>query len=585
MNGTLQINGALTAASLVAVNGTGLLTGVGNVGAMVGINGRFRPGRDDGLGTFSTDGVVFSAGLTFDVVLRPHSGTRLDVDGTVNLGNAALALQKIDGVQIDTPIVLIDNDGADAINGTFAGLPEGSIVTAGDQQFRLSYVGGTGNDVVVAPTELTYFLSEGSTGAFFDTEIAIANPHQAIVPVTVEFLVEGGGQVIAREYELAPMSRVNILVDEIAGLESAAVSTKVRSTNAVPVVVERTMWWGGAARYGAHTEKASGGVARKWYFAEGAQGFFFTFLLLANPTPQPNDAAVRFLLEGGGEVVKTYSLPPLSRQTVSAGDVPELVGRAFGTEVTFTHGGVAERAMYFGTNPFWTAGHESAGVPAPSTRWFLAEGATGPFFETFILLANPNAEAANTLVRFLPASGPAVVKQVDVPGNGRVTINIETQDESLANVPVATDVASSLPIVVERAQYWPDPAPQWYEAHNSFGVTETWPKWGLAEGRVGGPSGYQTYILLANPSANTATVNITFLRESGAPIVKQFTVNPASRLNVSIGSGADVPELTNERFGALIESNVDIAVERALYANSGSQLWGAGTNATATRLP
>ena len=27
------------------------------------------------------------------------------------------------------------------------------------------------------------------------------------------------------------------------------------------------------------------------------------------------------------------------------------------------------------------------------------------------------------------------------------------------------------------------------------------------------------------------------------------------------------------------------AVERALYANVGSQVWGAGTNATATRLP
>ncbi len=163
-------------------------------------------------------------------------------------------------------------------------MPEGSIVAAGDQPFRIS-AGGTGNDVVITPAELTYFLSEGSTGAFFDTEIAIANPYPAIVPVTVEFLVEGGGQVIARNYELAPMTRMSILVDEIAGLESAAVSTKVRSTNGTPIVVERTMWWGGEARYGAHTEKASGGVAERWYFAEGAQGFFFTFLLLANPTP------------------------------------------------------------------------------------------------------------------------------------------------------------------------------------------------------------------------------------------------------------------------------------------------------------
>ncbi len=103
-------------------------------------------------------------------------------------------------------------------------------------------------------------------------------------------------------------------------------------------------------------------------------------------------------------------------------------------------------------------------------------------------------------------------RQVEVPGNGRVTINIETQDESLANVPVATEVSSPHPdrggarAVLARSR-----RRNGDEAHNSFGVTETWPKWGLAEGRVGGAAGYQTYVLLANPTANTATVTITFL--------------------------------------------------------------------------
>ena len=48
--------------------------------------------------------------------------------------------------------------------------------------------------------------------------------------------------------------------------------------------------------------------------------------------------------------------------------------------------------MYFGT-PIFNAGHESAGAPAPSTSWFLAEGATGDFFTTFLLLANPGDTA------------------------------------------------------------------------------------------------------------------------------------------------------------------------------------------------
>jgi autotransporter-associated beta strand protein len=584
-NGTLQLDGSL--ATGVIINAAGVLTGTGHAsGVVVGTDGEFWPGRD-GQGTFTTGSLALSGAghvVTFDI--RPGGGTRIDAHGTVNLfGNAELFVRKAAGVQIDSPRMLINNDNADAVGNTFDGLPEGAIFSVGDQDFRITYAGGDGNDVVITPTELAYYLSEGSTGTFFDTDILIANPHNTTVPVTVEFLVEGGGQVITQDYLLPRQSRTTIAVDAIQGLESTAVSTKVRSTLAIPIVVERTMWWSGDARYGAHTEKASGGPAERWYFAEGSQGFFFTYLLLANPLVQANEATVRFLLEGGGEVVKTYPLTPLSRQTVAAGDVPELVGQSFGIEVTFTHGGVAERAMYFGLEPLWTAGHESAGVIAPATTWFLAEGATGPFFETFILIANPNASPADTTVRFLPASGAPVVTHVAVPANGRVTLNIEPQDASLANAAVATEVSSPVPIVVERAQYWPDPAPQWYEAHNSFGVTETALKWGLAEGRVGDAAGFQTYVLLANPSANAAAVTITFLRESGAPLIKQFTVNPSSRLNVAIGSGSDVPELTNERFGALIESNVPIAVERAMYANAGSQVWGAGTNATATRLP
>ena len=79
--------------------------------------------------------------------------------------------------------------------------------------------------------------------------------------------------------------------------------------------------------------------------------------------------------------------------------------------------GVAERAMYFGENPLFNGGHGSAGVTAPSTEWFLAEGATGGIFVTYVLLANPNAEDAQVTLTYLPASGAAVVKQVTVPAD------------------------------------------------------------------------------------------------------------------------------------------------------------------------
>jgi hypothetical protein len=134
--------------------------------------------------------------------------------------------------------------------------------------------------------------------------------------------------------------------------------------------------------------------------------------------------------------------------------------------------------------------------------------------------------------------------------------------------------------------YWPGNGLEWSEAHNSFGVTATGTRWGLAEGRVGGPFAFATYILLANPSTTqAATVQVTYLRATGAPIVKTYSVPATSRFNIDVNSR--VPELANESFGALIEvtNGVGIVVERSLYNNALGQVWAAGTNALGTRLP
>ncbi len=51
---------------------------------------------------------------------------------------------------------------------------------------------------------------------------------------------------------------------------------------------------------------------------------------------------------------------------------------------------IVERAMYFdANNQLFGAGHASAALANPSTSWFFAEGATGPFFNMYLLIANP----------------------------------------------------------------------------------------------------------------------------------------------------------------------------------------------------
>jgi hypothetical protein len=433
----------------------------------------------------------------------------------------------------------------------------------------------------------TFVFAEGATGGFFHTDLLFANPNFDDLSVTIDFLREDG-VVVQAALRLFKMGRATLDVGKILGLEATAVAAVVHSTNNYPIVAERTMTWDQQG-YGASGEKGASALSTTWLFAEGSQGFFKTFLLLVNPQTTSNDVTVRFLLESGAPLTKTYTMGPHQRLTVDGAAIPELQNQSFGMEVTFAQPGMAERSMYFGDSPLWTGGHESAGAPAAASDWFLAEGATGPFFETFLLLANPGNEPADVQMTYFPSTGVPVTRTRQVPANGRLTVNLEFEHPSLANAAIATHVTSSKPIVVERSQYWPYTPDQWYEAHNSFGQTAPGLHWGLAEGRVGGPREYQTYILLANPGAVPANVTVRFLTDGGRPVVtKTYTVPPTSRFNLPVDI-TTVPEIADTPFGATfgvdIYADVPIMVERSMYSNAIGQIWAAGTNATATRLP
>ncbi len=122
-----------------------------------------------------------------------------------------------------------------------------------------------------------------------------------------------------------------------------ATSTVVSSTTGVPILVERTMRWDSTG-FGAHTDKATDGAALKWYFAEGSQGFFKTFILLANPNVDGTGATVEYLLDGEPSIVKGHGVSGQSRLTIAA-ELDGLDGKNFGMIVTFDKPAIAERSM------------------------------------------------------------------------------------------------------------------------------------------------------------------------------------------------------------------------------------------------
>jgi hypothetical protein len=86
--------------------------------------------------------------LTFDPA--DVSVPKLSVAGSVNLAGIRLSLNA-STVDAGLPLTLIRSDGTGPVLGTFDGLPEGATIVSGARAFRISYVGGNGNDVVLLP--------------------------------------------------------------------------------------------------------------------------------------------------------------------------------------------------------------------------------------------------------------------------------------------------------------------------------------------------------------------------------------------------------------------------------------------------
>jgi hypothetical protein len=434
-----------------------------------------------------------------------------------------------------------------------------------------------------------YPLSEGATGPLFDMDIAIANPNDEPAPATLVFLrpaTQSGEALppLTQSVTLAPRSRLTLRANDVPGLARTSVSTVVLSEAELPLVVERTMYWDDQY-YAGHTEIAPERPALTWYFGEGSQGFFDTYVLLGNGTQFTAQATVTFLPEDGIPVVRTYEVAPSSRHTVYVGDIPELVGRSFSIVVESTIPIVSERAMYFGAERFWEGGHGSAGVIELSRHWFHAEGATEANFATYILVGNPNPQPANVTFTWLTIDGTVVSRVKTIAPNARLTVSVADEDPRLAHTSFSTTVSSDVPVVSERAMYWPGDWRTWHGAHNSFGLTSVGTRWGLAEGKVGRGRNFATFILLSNGNTMPAEVTVMFLRTAGAPVVKSYVVPPLSRFNVWVNGM--VPELRDEEFGAVVEvtNGVPIAVERAMYWDAVGQVWAGGTNAAGVRLP
>ena len=156
-SGVLEVDGTLSTLYYYVYNygtlqGTGTINSSTQYGEPIYNYGTVTPGTASVTGILNTNNIDFGSGGNFNVLLNgTTAGTdyaQLDVTGSVSLdGNLNVSLGYTPTVG-DT-YMIVRNDGTDAISGTFSGLSEGGQITVGGYLFQISYVGGTGNDVVL----------------------------------------------------------------------------------------------------------------------------------------------------------------------------------------------------------------------------------------------------------------------------------------------------------------------------------------------------------------------------------------------------------------------------------------------------
>ena len=430
------------------------------------------------------------------------------------------------------------------------------------------------------------FLAEGATGRFFHTAISLANPSSTLAAAAVLTFDRGDGSRIRRPIAI-PAGRAAVVdVGAVADLETTDVSTTVESDRLL--AVERSMTWGTLpdAIYGSHAETATASPSATWFLAEGSTVLGFDlFYLLQNPQATTAHATVNFLLPSGTTISRTYTLAPGSRTTI-------YVNQVEGLDETDVSGGVSadapivvERAMYRSLpgQPF-ALGTNSMGVPAAATSWFLAEGATGAFFDLYVLIANPGSTDASVTARYAKPDGTVVTQTYTVRAHSRFSVYVDGIP-GLETTAVATTLTSTnaVPIVAERAMYWPGGFFDYYEGHSSAGSTSTAPEWVVSGGQNGGADSVRTFVLIANTASNPGEATLTVLPDRAftgpapAPIVVALPANSRTTVPIIAVDGA---------FGVRVVSTggapVPLVVESAVYRSAGGVIWSAGSNSLAT---
>jgi fibronectin-binding autotransporter adhesin len=407
--GFLAVDDVLSQAEVVLHGG--FLGGDGVAQGITADGGTVTPSDSDATpqaAILSSNGdVVLGAGSTFSAdvdAITPGVGhDQLNVTGSVTLGGTLQAVSMNGGPPVGQTLVIINNDLADPVAGTFTGLPEGAVVTVNSIPMVVSYVGGTGNDVTLSTTAVVW-----DGGGADDNWMTAANWVGDVAPV--------------------PGPNVSLVFPDVAARKTNA------NNFAGPTPFKNILFTGsGYNLSGARPDLFGDLIATN---TTGTNTLTFQVDLSANST---------FTQASGGELVtQSTILVGLNTLTLAGDGTFRLNGQISGTDVDKTGGGLAT----FATSPTFSGtltvnqGTAQLGGNFPAAvvvngGALIGAGAIGSGITTNGTGAVAPGSATHGVLTtsIVAVSSPTASTGFDVNGN---TPGV-TQDQLVVNGPVTLD--------------------------------------------------------------------------------------------------------------------------------------------------
>ena len=416
----------------------------------------------------------------------------------------------------------------------------------------------------------TFYFAEGTTRPGYEEWLCIQNASSGEALVEITYMLDGGENHV-QSVVVAGQSRVTVSVNKFIAQNATSpyrdVSARVQATNGADIIVERPMYFNVNGISGGHDVLGTTALRTTWYFAEGnTYDWNEEWLCIQNPGDNAANVQVRYLTLDSGIITQGLIVNPRSRHTENVNAFLSPLKTDVAMVVESDQPIVAERPMYFTYQGGITGGSDVMGAASPSTQWLFAEGTTRWWADEWICVQNPNDQAVNLEVTYMPEGKPDFKVPYAVEGKGRLTINVN--EGAGDEMDLSLLIESDLPLVSERAMYFTygvDMGLNWTGGHASVGAVASNTSWDFAEGctRYGQEVSFQEWICVQNPNDSAVGIDVTYFLSNGDTVGSAYVIPENSRWTIDVASDVGL----GKDVSANVVGDLPIICERPMYFN------------------